>query len=207
MKGEGWVPLDVDLHVVKMKNWKRSFFWEDTGIGWIPTSPNIPKAETAIIYPGTGLLGALAINQGLGTHNPFMQFGTPWLDTQALIQELDGGARFGISLESVIYTPRSLPGKTLHPPFQDRVCRGIRVHIIQKNRFLSLHFTLNLIKAIKELYPDRISLYSDSLNRMFGNDLLERYIRGHLGYNDLTAKIKKDENLFIQQRQKYLLYD
>ena len=81
------------------------------------------------------------------------------------------------------------------------------MHIIQKNRFLSLHFTLNLIKAIKELYLDQISLYSDSLNRMFGNDLLERYIRGHLGYNDLTAKIKKDEDLFIQQRQKYLLYD
>src|SRR5688572_28650081 len=34
------------LHVVKMKGWSRDMVWEDTGLGWIPTSPHIPPAST-----------------------------------------------------------------------------------------------------------------------------------------------------------------
>jgi uncharacterized protein YbbC (DUF1343 family) len=207
MKGEGWVPSDVDLRVVRMASWSRHFFWEDTGLPWIPTSPNIPLSETAIIYPGTGLLGALTINQGLGTQNPFMQFGTPWFDIPAIIQKLGGGKKFGVELEPLIYTPRSLPGKTLHPPYEGRQCQGIRVRIIHKEKFFSLHFTLALIKAIREIHPENIRLHRKSLNQMFGNDLLERYIKGTLSYGDLLAAMDKDEKAFIHMRQKYLLYE
>jgi uncharacterized protein YbbC (DUF1343 family) len=207
MKGEGWIPDQVDLHVVRMTNWKRRFFWEDTGLGWIPTSPNIPLPETAIIYPGTGLLGALTINQGLGTLNPFMQFGTPWFDTQSIIQKLGGGASFGVELESLTYTPRSLPGRSLHPPYENRPCQGIRVRIIQKDKFLSLRFTLAIIKAICEIHPQKIRLLELSLNQMFGNDLCTKFITGSLSYDDLLAEMEKDEKAFLQMRQKYLLYD
>jgi uncharacterized protein YbbC (DUF1343 family) len=207
MKGESWVPSQVDLHVVRMKNWHRSFFWEDTGLPWIPTSPNIPFPETAIIYPGTGLLGALTINQGLGTPNPFLQFGAPWLDVQSIILNLDGGKYFGVELEPLTYTPRSLPGKTLHPSYENRLCRGIRVRIVNKDKFLSLHFSLALIKAICERHPEEIRLHTSSLNQMFGSDLLERYIEGKVAYAALLKDMEKEERAFRQMRQKYLLYD
>jgi uncharacterized protein YbbC (DUF1343 family) len=207
MKGEGWVPPRVELHVVRMTSWSRRYFWKDTGLPWIPTSPNIPFSETAIIYPGTGLLGALTINPGLGTLNPFLQFGTPWLDPKAIIQKLGGGAGYGVEMEPLIYTPRSMPGKTLHPPYEDRQCQGINVRIVQKDKFFSLHFTLALIKAIREIHPNKIRLHRDSLNQMFGNDLLEKYIKGTLSYADLLKEMEKDEKAFLQMRQKYLLYD
>jgi uncharacterized protein YbbC (DUF1343 family) len=207
MKGEGWVPPQVELHVVRMTNWARRFFWEDTGLRWIPTSPNIPFPETAIIYPGTGLLGAFTINPGLGTSNPFLQFGAPWFDTKKIIQKLSGGTNYGVELQPLVYTPKSLPGKTLHPPYENRACQGIHVRISQKNRFYSLRFTLELIKAIQETHPEKIRLYPESLNQMFGNDLLERYIKGTLSYDDLLKKIKIDETAFLLMRQKYLLYE
>ncbi len=207
MKGEGWVVPQVDLQVIHMKNWRRCFFWEDTGLAWIPTSPNMPSPETTIIYPGTGLLGALTLNHGLGTLNPFLQVGAPWLDTKAIIHKLRGGSEFGVELESLVYTPRSLPGKTLRPPFENRTCQGLLVRIVQKDRFLSLRFTLELIKAIKELHPERISLHRDSLNRHFGNDLLERYIFDKMSYEALLRELEKDERLFLEKRKKYLLYD
>jgi uncharacterized protein YbbC (DUF1343 family) len=206
MKGEGWVPPQVELHVVRMTNWSRRFFWEDTGLRWIPTSPNIPFSETAIIYPGTGLLGAFTINPGLGTQNPFMQFGAPWLDPKTLIQKLGGGIRYGVELEPLIYTPVSLPGKTLHPPYENRPCQGIKVRIIEKDKFFSLHFTLALIKAIRETHPDKIRLHRESLCQMFGNDLLARFITGTLGYDKVLAEMEKEEKGFLQMRQKYLLY-
>jgi uncharacterized protein YbbC (DUF1343 family) len=207
MKGEGWVPPQVELHVVRMTQWERRFFWEDTGLQWIPTSPNIPFAETAIIYPGTGLLGAFTINPGLGTQNPFLQFGAPWLNTQAIVQKLGGGTRYGVELEPMVYTPESIPGKTLHPPYENRKCQGINVRISQKNRFYSLHFTLDLIRAIREIHPENIRLYPESLNQMFGNDLLTGYIKGTQSFDDLLAEMEKDERAFLQKRQKYLLYD
>jgi uncharacterized protein YbbC (DUF1343 family) len=207
MKGEGWVPSQVDLHVVRMANWSRRFFWEDTGLRWIPTSPNIPFPETAVIYPGTGLLGALTMNQGLGTSNPFLQFGAPWLDSQSIILELNGGSQFGIELEALTYTPLSLPGKTLHPPYENRPCQGIRVRIVQKDKFLSHRFALALIKAICQRHRQNIRLHASSLNQMFGSDLLVRYIEGTLLYTDLLNEMEKDERAFFLMRRKYLLYD
>ncbi len=207
MQGEGWIPKAVDLHVIAMENWRRSFFWGDTGLPWIPTSPNIPTPETALAYPGIGLLGGLLLNQGLGTSHPFLQLGTPWLDSQALVAVLEGGHPFGLELEMLSYTPVSLPGKTLQPAYENRLCQGIRIHIREPGKFRSVHFTLALIQALKERHRSQISVKSDSLNLLFGDDLLVRYIKGSLTYERMVALIEKEEDLFRKNRQKYLLYE
>ena len=207
MKGQGWVPTDVKLHVIKMKNWKRNYFWEDTGLTWIPTSPNIPSPETAVIYPGTGLLGGIILNQGLGTPDPFLQFGSPWMDPALIIRKLPSRASQGVKFEIIDYTPRPIPGKTLDPPYKNQICHGISVRITQKNKFYPLRFTLALIKLLKENYPDKIFKESNSLSLMFGNSLLAEYLRGETSYKKLLASIKKDEDLFRKIRHKYLLYE
>lgn len=207
MRGERWVPQDVDLHVIQMENWHRAYFWDETGLPWIPTSPNIPRPESALAFPGTGLLGGLFLNQGLGTPYPFLQFGTPWLDTQALVGALEGEATSGIALERLVYTPVSLPGKTLHPAYENRLCQGIRIHIREPEKFLSVHFTLALIKALKEKHGAKISVKSDSLNLLFGDDLLDLYIKGKLTFDQMLTQIQKEEDAFRKIRQPYLLYD
>jgi uncharacterized protein YbbC (DUF1343 family) len=207
MRGEGWVPREVELHVVRMTNWSRQYFWEDTGLPWIPTSPNIPTPETAIIYPGTGLLGAFTINPGLGTANPFLQFGAPWLDSKSIIDKMGGGTGYGIELQPLNFTPRSLPGKTLHPPYENQPCQGILVRILQKSRFFSIRFTLELIKTIHDTHPGKIRLYPESLSQMFGNDLLEKFINGELPFAYVLQEMEKDEKAFERMRQKYLLYE
>lgn len=207
MKGEGWVKGDFDLRVIRMKNWKRKYFWKDTGLPWIPPSPNMPTPETAIAYPGTGLLGAINLNQGLGTPHPFLQFGAPWFDSRSIIQNLEGGQGFGIEMKAVSYSPRSIPGKVLHPAYENKSCQGIRIHILREEYFLSLHFTLALIKVLKEHHPHKLTLHKRPLNQMFGNELLLRYLEGKITYKDLLARIEKDEELFRKKRHKYLLYD
>lgn len=206
MKGESWVTKTIDLHVVEMKNWRRAYFWKDTGLGWLPTSPNMPTPKTAIAYPGTGLLGALKINQGLGTPSPFLQFGAPWLGSKLLIQRLKGGEEYGVDMEAVTFIPQSLPGKVLHPPYENRLCQGIRIHIRNEDKFLSLRFTLDIIKALKEFHPERLAPVVRSLNMMFGNDLLFLYLEGQLSFDELITRIEKDENLFRHKCRRYLLY-
>lgn len=206
MKGEGWVPGEFDLHVIRMKNWRRNYFWEDTGLPWIPPSPNIPTPETAIIYPASSVLGTMKLNEGRGTPYPFLQFGAPWLDASSLIKELNGGERFGIELEAVYYTPRSLPGKALHPLYKNKMCHGIRVRILQKEKFFSLRFAYAIIKALKNQKQYKLAAPPRYLNMIFGSNLLSHYIEGKISYEKLVSQVEEEEKLFRQRRLKYLLY-
>ena len=207
MKGEGWIPESFELHVVRMNNWKRSHYWKDTGLLWNPTSPNMPSPETAIIYPGSSFLGAVKINEGGGTLLPFLQFGAPWLDPSAILDSLGGGEEFGVQLEVVKYTPRSLPGKLMHPIYENRACHGLQVIINQEEKFLSLRFALAIIRVLKEQHPDKLSFNSFDLNRMYGNELFSRYLEGYISYEQLLAQMEEDEEIFRQKRKKYLLYE
>jgi uncharacterized protein YbbC (DUF1343 family) len=206
MKGEGWVDQTVDLHVIPVSGWRRGQTWRDTGLPWIPTSPNIPTPESALAYPGIGLFGGIALNQGLGTDLPFLQFGAPWLDPEAVVRAWPGRAEAEFRLEPVSYTPLAIPEKALTPPFRDRLCRGLRLHIVEPENFHSVHFALTLIKILKDLYPEKITAGTSSLVQMFGDETLDLFIRGKLPYEELLRLTEEDESAFREQRKKYLLY-
>src|SRR5262249_46296451 len=54
IQGERWLDgLDtLQLTVIPMQGWNRSMRWPQTGLAWVPTSPNIPTFESALAYPG-----------------------------------------------------------------------------------------------------------------------------------------------------------
>ena len=89
IKGEKWINGTPELTVIKMKNWKRNYWFDEINGKWIKPSPNIPNLETAILYPGMCLLEATNINEGRGTTKPFKRFGAPWLHNQKLAIELN----------------------------------------------------------------------------------------------------------------------
>jgi uncharacterized protein YbbC (DUF1343 family) len=67
------------LTVVRMKGWTRSMVWEDTGLHWVPTSPNVPTIGAARGYTATGFLGEIGIESGLGSAYPFQAvYGRGW---------------------------------------------------------------------------------------------------------------------------------
>ncbi len=206
MKGEGWVPDQIDLVIVPMEGWKRDYFWQDVGHPWIPTSPNIPSAASALAYPGTGLLGGIILNQGLGTSEPFLMFGAPWVDSVKVIERLPPLSLAGITLVNQTFTPQALVGKTLNPPYKDRPCEGAQIRINDPGRFRSVLFALELIQVIVELYPERIYKNSQSLSLMFGTGGLSGYLWGKLSFSELMQQVKRDEEFFQKQRRPYLLY-
>jgi uncharacterized protein YbbC (DUF1343 family) len=206
MKGEGWIPQGIDLHIIPMEGWRRSYGWEDTGLRWIPPSPNIPHPSTALVYPGIGLLGGIKLNQGLGTDEPFLRFGAPWMDPEAVVSRLAAPMGAGIELESLNYTPRAIPGKTMEPPYRDRLCRGLRIRLKAPARFFAVHFTLHIIDVLNQMYPKRIFRDSDTLTLMYGTGDLARYLRGELAFAELMDAMRKDEELFLRKRRPYLIY-
>ena len=71
-----------------MRGWQRSMLWRDCGLAWVPPSPNLPRPEGALVYPGQVLLEGTNLSEGRGTTTPFEQFGAPWLDGVALAAAL-----------------------------------------------------------------------------------------------------------------------
>src|SRR5580700_1784097 len=72
--------IGADLHVIAMKNWHRNYFFDSTGIKWIPPSPNLRTTKGAVLYPGIEILQNAGVSVGRGTQTPFEEFGAPWLN-------------------------------------------------------------------------------------------------------------------------------
>jgi len=123
------------------------------------------------------------------------------------IDETRGQLIAGTVAEAVLAgKPRTIAGKVQDPPYKDRVCQGMRIHIQDRSRFRSVRFSLELIRVVKEQYPEKIFQGSNSLTLMFGTDGLARFLRGDLPFSDLMDRVRRDEERFLRQRKPYLLY-
>jgi uncharacterized protein YbbC (DUF1343 family) len=89
--------IGADLRVIPMGGYRRSMRIADTGLGWVPLSPNLRTASQLDLYPDVTLLEGANVSVGRGTPHPFEWIGTPWIDGVRLAQvlnNLDTGARF-----------------------------------------------------------------------------------------------------------------
>jgi len=111
--------------VIPMKGWKRSMHWMDTGLKWIPPSPNLRSPEAAIAYPGVALLEGTNVSEGRGTETPFLLFGAPWLKPEAVIPEIPTA---GLTLETAAFTPAPSPAAP-EPKYKGQACAGVRVTV------------------------------------------------------------------------------
>ncbi len=96
----GWIRGHCNLTVVPMRGWSRSMTWNDTGLHWIPTSPNIPYARTPVYYVVTGMVGELnGAETGVGGRAPFEVIGANWVNAQDFTRYLRS-----LDLSGVIFT-------------------------------------------------------------------------------------------------------
>ncbi|MGB5758135.1 MAG: DUF1343 domain-containing protein, partial [Acidimicrobiales bacterium] len=114
IRGEGWLDglEGLDLRVVAMSGWARDDLWADTGLAWVPPSPGLPTALTALVYPATVLFEATTLSFGRGTDHPFSQVGAPWLDGEDLARALNDRNLPGIRFRAVTFTPLAAPGSS-----------------------------------------------------------------------------------------------
>lgn len=98
--------IGCKLTVIPMEGWTRKMTFSDTGLTWIPTSPNIPEATTAYFYPTTGILGELTlVNIGVGYTLPFKLVGAPWIDADQFASVMNKQNLPGVSFKPFHYRP------------------------------------------------------------------------------------------------------
>ena len=117
--------IGCDLKVVKCANWRRTDDATQTGLPWVPPSPNMPTIDTACVYPGTCLIEGTNLSEGRGTAKPFELIGAPFIDAPALADRLNQRNLPGAHFRPAWFTPS-------FSKFQGQLCAGVQVHITDR---------------------------------------------------------------------------
>lgn len=124
------------LHVVPMVGWRRSMFFDETGLPWVLPSPNMPTLQTAIVYPGGCVLEGTTLSEGRGHTRPFEVWGAPWVRGEALATvEVEGAQLRPLTFEPTFHKHAGVP------------CGGVQVHVTDRRAFRSYAAYLRWIAA------------------------------------------------------------
>ncbi|MCA9170710.1 MAG: DUF1343 domain-containing protein [Planctomycetales bacterium] len=139
--------LGADLQVIMMRGWRRSMDFRDTELPWVAPSPNMPRLDTAFVYPGQVLLEGTFISEGRGTTTPFEIIGAPFIDPIELAREArEPLAECGVELRPIFFRPT-------FDKYQAQRCGGVAWHVRDRQRLRSYRATIELLAAIRRLHP------------------------------------------------------
>jgi uncharacterized protein YbbC (DUF1343 family) len=200
--------INAAVDVVPMDGWKRSMYFDETGLPWVLPSPNIPTLDSAIVYPGGVLFEGTLLSEGRGTTRPFELIGAPWID----------GDRFAAGMNR-----RQLPGVYFRPVFFEptfhknarQTCGGCQVHVTDRSTYRSMRVAVDMLEEFRKEAPGQ-ALWRDPpyeyetvkppIDILYGSDRLRRGIDAGDSAGSIVADWPKDEAAFRELRQKYLLY-
>lgn len=193
------------LKVIPMEGWHRGMLYKETGLQWIPPSPQIPDAETAFFYPATGILGELKlVSIGVGYTLPFRVIGAPWIDAEVFAKKLNEQKIKGVRFIPFHFSP-------FHGFFAEELCHGVLVQVTDPNVFHPVTVQYLILGILKSLYPEKIlSHLSQNSCDMFSKANGTKEVIDLLGKEKypswkLMALHEKERKEFLKIRKKYLL--
>ena len=195
--------IGAKLTVLKMKGWTRDMWYEDTGLVWLPPSPNIPTVDTGLYFGATGLLQAADISLGIKTTTPFQYVGRQDFDGEKLAKELNSRG-----LEGVFFVPKYYMAATYASNGEVCLCDGVMIVIADRNVWRPVTTQLHIFDALAKMYGDKIDFeYSASYarKRIATDDLNDLLEKGE-SVLSLVDKWEKSAAEFAARREKYLLY-
>ncbi len=189
---EGWLEDGVKckLQVVRMQGWNRRMTWQDTGLRWVQTSPNIPRADSPFYYIATGIAGTVNGGRwdiGIGSPRSFKLLNGRYLDAgfRDYMKRKNPGVRF---------TPYGSYGVEIHvDPHGSADLTAINLHALS---YVSRK--TNVFARSKDTY--------DLIPKIFGSESLPDKIAAGADVDKLIAGWENDVARFARDRQEYLLY-
>ncbi len=212
VQGEEWLPglENLDLRVIEMEGWNRDMYWPETGLDWVPTSPNIPTFETALVYAGTCFFEATTASEGRGTSSPFLTVGAPWLDATALVENLEKWEVAGVEFAAGRTTPVSIPGASTNPKLEDVPIQTLNITVTEPDSVRAVSLGLDLVARFYDAAPDSVkdSFFNERWLRLLsGSAQTLDLLKGGMDQAAFEWKWEEEIEAFAQLRKSYLLYD
>ncbi len=200
--------LRLELHVVKMRGYRRRMHFEDTGLPWVLPSPNMPGVDTAFVYPGGCLIEGTNLSEGRGTTRPFELVGAPWLDPWKLAAAMTKAKLPGVRFRPTFFTPT-------FQKHAGQVCGGVQLHVTDRSSFPAFLAYLLLIVAARAQDEKRFAwrdppyeyeLVKLPIDILCGTDSVRTAIEAGRPLRSLAPAWKKEAAAFAKRRRPYLLY-
>ncbi len=189
--------IGADVRVVKMENWSRAQWFDETSQIWVNPSPNMRSLTEAALYPGIGLLETTNLSVGRGTDTPFEVVGAPWIDPQKLASYLNSRNLEGVRFIPVRFKPKA-------SVFKDEDCGGINIVIVDRAKFRSVRTGIEIAVALRKLYP--AEWQSERYGRLLVNDATLELVRRGDDPSALERTWSAGLETFRIRRARYLLY-
>ncbi len=213
--------LDVAYRVIEMEGYNPNaapgYGWPLGERTWVNPSPNAPNLWMARAYAGTVMLEGATLSEGRGTTRPLELFGAPDIEAKRVIAQMHALAPDwlkGCALRECWFEP------TFHKHAKT-LCNGVQIHVedpahYDHETFKPWRVQALAFKAIRRLYPS-YELWRDfpyeyafgklPIDVINGSPLLREWVDDASARpGDLDALTLPDEQAWLAERTKYLLY-
>ncbi len=194
----------IQLEIVPMHGWRRGMWYDQTGLPWVPPSPNMPTLETAMLYPGTCLLEGTNLSEGRGTTKPFEWMGAPWIEPERWAHTLNNLGLPGTHFRPIHFTPT-------FSKYADQECHGVQVHVTDRDQFKPVDVALHLIATARRDYSDQFEFIENRGRYFFdllaGTDELRLRLMKCESPTEIVQSWEAAVEKFTERCRPHLLYD
>lgn len=194
--------IGAELHVVAMQGWQRRDEPLRGALPWVPPSPNMPTPDTALVYPGMGLLEGTNVSEGRGTTRPFETVGAPWVDARALAERLNALQLPGVRFRPSWFTPS-------FSKHAGKVCGGVQLHVTDRAAFRPVRTGIAVLKALHDQHPKDFHFLPGEpsfFDRLAGVPWLREAILRGDAVDAIEARWTPELRQFEALRRRHLLY-
>jgi len=193
--------IHADIAVAPMKGWRRSMWWEETGIPWVNPSPNLRSVDATLLYPGTVFFEGTNATEGRGTDKPFQLIGADWLsDAGAIAREMNALGLSGVHFDS---TSRTIERGGAFK-FEGKTIPMIEISVTDRNVVRPVEIGVRLLRAVYSHHRTDWQ-WRGSIDRLAGTDELRAAVEQGT-VDDLLNKWNREAAQFQEQSRKYWLY-
>lgn len=194
------------LTVLRMEGWKRWMWFSETGLPWVPASPNMPSDDTALYFSTTGLLQGSNISLGIGSTTPFQYVGGTDLDGERLERALNARDLTGICFLQKYYM--TVPYERLYKGDRTPVLTdGVLLLVEDRDALRAVDTQLAIMETLCDLFPERVDLdhHVASRTRMGTDEIFDALAKGER-LSALSERWHGTAEDFKYARAPYLLY-
>ena len=189
--------INAQLHVIPMRNWHRNYFFESTGLKWIPPSPNLRTLKGSLLYPGLEILQNAGVSVGRGTQAPFEEFGAPWINGEDIAAVLNAKNLPGVHFVNQPFIPVS-------GLYAGQRCGGVGVRVTDRFALRSMRIGLETAAELHKKYPSQFDV--TKLLFLVGNDSTLQQLQSGTPAGEIIASWAKDLADYDAVRRRYFLY-
>ncbi len=199
--------LDVHLRVIEMNGWEREMFYDETGLPWVPPSPNMPTLNTALVYPGICLFEGTSASEGRGTTTPFEAVGAPHIRADELCARLNALDLPGVFFRPVYFKPT-------FNKFRGETIGGAYLHVTDRGHFRPFETGIAMVMAFRDMMPgfeflSGVYEFNDvhpAFDLLAGGPAIREHIQEGKPLDRITALWVKEEKVFAGLSEEYHLY-